>query len=52
MVPIFKENKNNRENVSKYGGVPPFDDTINYIKRIKEYMGMDLHTRQTVSGQV
>lgn len=38
-------------NVSKYGGVPPFEETINYIKRIKEYMGMDLTTGQTVSGQ-
>lgn len=38
-------------NVSKYGGVPPFEETINYIKRIKEYMGMDLTTGQTVTGQ-
>lgn len=38
-------------NVSKYGGVPPFEETINYIKRIKEYMGEDLTTGQTVSGQ-
>ncbi len=35
-------------NVAKYGGVPPFTETINYIKRIKEYMGTDLTTGQTV----
>ena len=29
-------------NVAKYGGVPPFTETRNYIKRIKEYMGGDL----------
>lgn len=38
-------------NVSKYGGVPPFAETQNYIRRIKEYMGMDLTTGQTVQGQ-
>lgn len=37
-------------NVSKYGGVPPFEETINYIQRIKEYMGTDLTTGQTVEG--
>ena len=26
-------------NVAKYGGVPPFAETRNYIARIKEYMG-------------
>lgn len=35
-------------NVAKYGGVPPFTETINYISRIKEYMGTDLTTGQTV----
>ncbi len=29
-------------NVAKYGGVPPFTETQNYIRKIKEYMGMDL----------
>lgn len=29
-------------NVAKYGGVPPFQETRNYIRKIKEYMGMDL----------
>ena len=37
-------------NVSKYGGVPPFAETRNYIQRIKEYMGMDLTTGQTVTS--
>lgn len=36
-------------NVEKYGGVPPFDETINYIRRIKEYMGQDLSTGKTVT---
>lgn len=35
-------------NVEKYGGVPPFEETINYIQRIKEYMGTDLTTGKTV----
>ncbi len=39
-------------NVAKYGGVPPFSETRNYIKRIKEYMGSDLTTGQTVQGQL
>lgn len=38
-------------NVAKYGGVPPFAETRNYIKRIREYMGDDLTTGQTVQGQ-
>lgn len=29
-------------NVAKYGGVPPFAETQNYIKKVKEYMGMTL----------
>ena len=35
-------------NVSKYGGVPPFPETINYIKKIKEYMGMDIQADRNV----
>lgn len=35
-------------NVSKYGGVPPFPETINYIKKIKEYMGMELSADKNV----
>lgn len=38
-------------NVAKYGGVPPFSETRNYIKRIKEYMGSDLSADQAVQGQ-
>lgn len=37
-------------NVEKYGGVPPFDETINYIRRIKEYMGQELTTGKTVNS--
>ncbi len=36
-------------NVERYGGVPPFDETINYIRRIKEYMGEELTTGKTVA---
>lgn len=39
-------------NVAKYGGVPPFTETRNYIKRIREYMGDNLTTGQTVQGQM
>lgn len=35
-------------NVRKYGGVPPFKETRNYISRIKKYMGMDIDTDRTV----
>ncbi len=35
-------------NVRKYGGVPPFRETQNYIKKIKEYMGMDLSAQKSV----
>lgn len=38
-------------NVAKYGGVPPFTETRNYIQRIKEYMGTDLTTGKTVTSQ-
>lgn len=37
-------------NVEKYGGVPPFDETINYIRRIREYMGQELSTGKTVTN--
>lgn len=39
-------------NVEKYGGVPPFDETINYISRIRGYMGEDLTTGKTVESNV
>lgn len=35
-------------NVAAYGGVPPFTETQNYVVRVKQYMGMDLNTGQTV----
>lgn len=35
-------------NVAKYGGVPPFRETRNYIQRIKGYMNSDLTTGKTV----
>lgn len=38
-------------NVAKYGGVPPFAETQNYIKKIHKYMGMDLTAGQVVQGQ-
>lgn len=38
-------------NVAKYGGVPPFKETKNYIKRIRGYMESDLSTGKMVEGQ-
>lgn len=38
-------------NVAKYGGVPPFKETRNYIKRIRGYMESDLSTGKMVEGQ-
>lgn len=36
-------------NVAKYGGIPPFAETKNYIARIKGYMNSDLTIDKTVS---
>jgi len=38
-------------NVAKYGGVPPFEETRNYIQRIKGYMDSELTTGKTVEGK-
>ena len=37
-------------NVAKYGGVPPFAETQNYIKKIYGYMGEDIQLPDSISS--
>lgn len=38
-------------NVQKYGGVPPFTETQNYIKKVTSYMGQDIEIPNTAQTQ-
>lgn len=38
-------------NVEKYGGVPPFPETQNYIRKVKEYMGTTLQADGNVKSE-
>ncbi|WP_251388209.1 lytic transglycosylase domain-containing protein [Mediterraneibacter agrestimuris] len=38
-------------NVEKYGGVPPFPETVNYIRKVKEYMGTTLQADENIQSE-
>lgn len=36
--------------VQKYGGIPPYKETQNYVKTVTSYMGTPIHTGKMVTG--